>query len=169
MQRLTKTTGLILFAALLAGSFLWAAPAQANTAEADLHPVDAPSGRISSRAVGYVRFTEGSEANQVRVLIHIQNLMIVQEEQPLTTVGGAAVYEHGIRIRATGDCSDTKATDSQAGVLPQVGIRQDGNALVSMVASGINLGELPGKSVVLYRGGTDAKRQIIACGEIKLD
>ena len=57
----------------------------------------------------------------------------------------------------------------QAGVLPDVGIRQDGNATVSVTAEGITLSELPGKSVVLYRGANDAKRQILACGVIKKD
>lgn len=169
MQRLTKKTGLILFAALMAGSILWASPVQADTAEAELHPVDAGTGRVSSRAVGYLRFSEGEKADQVKILIHIQNLTVVQGEQPLTTVGGASVYEHGLRIRSSGDCSNTEATDSQAGVLPQVGIRQDGNAVMAMTASGITLKELPGKSVVLYRGDADAKRQIIACGVIKKD
>lgn len=169
MQRLKNMNGLILFAALMAGSLLWAPQAFADTAEAELHPVDAGTGRVSGRAIGYLRFSEGKKADQVQILVHIQNATIVAGEQPLTTTGGHAVYEHGVRIRSTGDCTNTKATDSQAGVLPDIGIRQDGNALVSMQASGITLKELPGKSVVLYRGDADAKRQIIACGVIKKD
>lgn len=169
MRRLIDTTGIFLVAALAGGMLLWTPAAHADTAEAELHPVDAPTGRVSSRAVGYLRFTEGEKPDQVKILVHIQNLTVVQSEQPLMTESGFATYQHGMRIRATGDCSDTTSTDSQAGVLPDVGVRQDGNALVSVTASGITLSELPGKSVVLYRGTNDAKRQIIACGVIKKD
>lgn len=169
MQRLSNTTGLILLAALMAGSILWAPPAFADTAEAELHPVDPGSGRMSSRAIGYLRFSAGEKAEEVKILVHIQNLTMQAGQQPLTTTGGHATYEHGLRIRASGDCKDLTATDSQAGVLPQIGVRQDGNAILSITATGITLKELPGKSVVLYRGDNDAKRQIVACGVIKKD
>ncbi len=170
MRRMINASRFILLAALVGGSMLWSpTSAYANTAEAEMHPVDAPTGRVSSRAVGYLRFTEGKKADQVKILVHIQNLPDVQSEQPLMTESGHSTYPHGLRIRASGDCSDTTATDSPAGVLPDVGVRQDGNAVLSMTASGITLSELPGKSVVLYRGTNDAKRQIIACGVIKKD
>jgi len=172
MRRLIDTTGFISLAALVGGWFLLAAPLEAvagGAAEAELHHVDPDSGRISSRAIGYLRFTAGKDDKGVDILVQIRNLPEVQGEEPLTTTGGYAVYEHGMRIRAAGDCKDMTPTDSPAGVLPDVGIRQDGNATVSVTAEGITLSELPGKSVVLYRGSNDAKREIIACGVIKED
>ncbi|MDG2306036.1 MAG: hypothetical protein P8R42_15575 [Candidatus Binatia bacterium] len=170
MRRLINATRFILLAALAAGTMLLApSAASADTAEADLHHVDPGSGRISSRPIGYLRFSAGKDDKGVDILIQIRNLPNVQSEQPLTTTGGHAVYEHGLRIRATGDCKDMTPTDSQAGVLPDIGILQDGNATVSVTAEGITLSELPGKSVVMYRGNNDAKRQILACGVIKKD
>lgn len=170
MQNRFENIRLLLFAALVGGAVLWTPTAAlAETLEADLHPADPASGRISSRAVGYLRFTPGKSADSVNILVHIQNLPNVASEQPLMTQGGHATYRHGMRIRSAGSCDDLTPTDSQAGVLPDVGVRQNGNALLSIEANGINMAELKGKSVVMFRGTNDEKRQIIACGVIKAD
>jgi hypothetical protein len=171
MTRRIKTTGLISLAALVAAGTLSPAPALAQeVAEATLNHVDAPSGRVSDRGVGYLRFTKGKGENQVDVLVQILNLPDVQGEEPLMTVGGHAVYRHGMRIRSSGNCEDLTPTESQAGVLPDVGVQQNGMATLSITANGIAMSELPGKSVVLYRSSNEVKkRQIIACGVIKED
>ena len=169
MHRLFNRTRFFSLAALMGSALLWTAPVAAETLEAELHPADPGSGRLSSRAIGYLRFTPGNSADLVNILVHIQNLTIVASEEPLMTQGGHATYRHGMRIRAAGSCDDLTPTDSQAGVLPDVGVRQNGNALLSIQAKGINMGELPGKSVVMYRGSNDEKRQIVACGVIKKD
>ena len=103
MRRLINMTGFISLAALVGGPILLAPPAAVagGAAEAELHHVDPGSGRISSRPIGYLRFTEGKGDKAVDILIQIRNLPNVQSEQPLTTTGGKAVYEHGLRIRAT--------------------------------------------------------------------
>ncbi len=152
MRRLTTMTRYTFLAALVGGIMLVPPPAAfaGNAAEAELHHVDPASGRISSRPIGYLRFTEGKGGKGVDVLVQIQNMPEVQGEEPLMTESGFATYRHGLRIRATGDCNDMKATDSDAGVLPDVA-------------------ELPGKSVVMYRDPNGAKRQILACGVIKKD
>jgi len=36
----------------------------------------------------------------------------------------------------------------------------------TLTANGITVGELPGKSVVPYRGSDSAKRRIVVCGVI---
>ncbi len=171
MRRLIFTTRAVSMAALVgAVAVLATPPATAQAAlEAELHHVDAAAGRISSRAVGYLRFNPGSKTDQVHVLVQVLNLPDVQSEQPLTSPSGYAVYRHGLRIRAEGSCDNLTATDSQAGVLPNVDIRQNGMATMMITANGITMSELPGKTAVLYRGANSAKRQIIACGVIKED
>ena len=171
MLPMKKSDGwLIISMAALCGGILLlsASPVQAAGAEevlvANLHPVDA--GRVSDRQIGMLRFTPGKGEKEVKIFVRIQDLPLGGQE-PLEVESSHAIYRHGLQIRATGDCKDMTIGKSEAGLLPNVDVRNDGSADLSITAEGITMAELPGKTAVLYRGTDADKQKIIACGVIK--
>jgi Cu/Zn superoxide dismutase len=72
-----------------------------------------------------------------------------------------------MQIRAVTTCEDTATDKGLGGELPDVDIRTDGSATLEITAEGISMSQLPGKTVVIYRGkSTKEKHDIVACGVI---
>ena len=150
---------------------LWgAAPGGAVAEElvASLHPVNAAAKRVDMDASwGEVKFTPGSKDKEVNILVRIVDAPLPSSEEPLTVTGGPTVYRHALQIRPATSCEDTTTDKSLGGELPNVDLRTDGNAELSIKAEGISMSELPGKTVVLYRGHEmKRKEDIVACGVI---
>lgn len=153
------------------GALLLLDRAPAGAAEemvAALHPVNAAAGRVDKdRSYGEVKFTPGKKEKEVDIVVRIVDIPLPSSEEPLTVTDGPSVFRHALQIRPIASCEDTTTDRSLGGELPNVDIRTDGNALVSMTAKGISMSDLPGKTVVLYRGHEmKRKEDIVACGVI---
>src|SRR5690606_14260774 len=102
---------------------------------ADLHPVNAAAKRVDmDKAYGEVKFTPGKKEKEVDILVRIVDIPLPSSEEPLTVTGGPTVFRHALQIRPVGSCEDTTTDQTLGGELPDVDIRTDGNALVSMTA-----------------------------------
>ncbi|MBM4267001.1 MAG: hypothetical protein FJ144_10360 [Deltaproteobacteria bacterium] len=173
MRRTTKTGGFsIIPMALLAGAvtfFAQPTTCAAETLEADLKAVDAPTGRVSDRSVGYLRLTPGSKDKTVDILVQILNLPQVEsEEAKKTDTSGHTEYLHALRLLPSGDCSSIKV-DATAKALPEVGVRSDGSATETLTVTGFSLSDFLGKPIVMLTGADPKKPLVMACGVVKKD
>jgi len=141
--------------------------ARAAELEASLHPVDAAAKRVdTSMSWGDVKFTPGSTDKEVKILVQIEGATL-PEGEPLAVPGGPTIYRHALQIRNVSTCEDTSTDKGLGGELPDVDIRTDGSATLEITAVGISMSQLPGKTVVLYRGkSAKEKRNVVACGVI---
>jgi hypothetical protein len=142
--------------------------ARAEELVAPLHPVDAAAKRVDkAMSYGQVKFTPGSKDKEVKILVQIEDIPLPSSEEPLTEPGGPSIFRHAMQIRAVTTCEDTATDKGLGGELPDVDIRTDGSATLEITAEGISMSQLPGKTVVIYRGkSTKEKRDIVACGVI---
>ena len=116
---------------------------------------------------GSVKFTPGSNAKEVNILAQIEDLPIVSQGEPLTDPGAPTVFRHALQIRPIASCQDTATDKHLGGELPDIQLRDDGSATLEIKAEGISMSELPGKTVVIYRGkSAEKKRDVVACGVI---
>lgn len=140
----------------------------AEELQASLHPVNAAAKRVDMDAsYGNVKFTPGSKDKEVNILLQIDDMPVVSQEEPLTVPGGPTVFRHALQIRAVTTCEDTSTDKGLGGELPDLQLRTDGSATLELKAEGISMSELPGKTVVIYRGkSAEKKRDVMACGVI---
>jgi len=141
--------------------------ARAEELQASLHPVDAAAKRVDmSMSWGDVLFKPGSKDKEVKILVQIEDATVSSGE-PLAQDGGPSIYRHALQIRNVSTCEDTSTDKGLGGELPDVDILSNGSATLEITAVGISMSQLPGKTVVLYRGkSVKEKRDIVACGVI---
>jgi len=142
--------------------------ARAEELQASLHPVDAAAKRVdTSMSWGDVLFKPGSTDKEVKILVQIEDATLPSSEEPLTEDGGPSIFRHALQIRNVSTCEDTATDKRLGGELPDVDIHTDGSAALEITAVGISMSQLPGKTVVLYRGkSAKEKRDVVACGVI---